>query len=353
MRIAISQRFKPFSHEPGFACPLPGVPLAVRVYPTRIFLHDLTDWSLPIIGELQMSSLGHVEKFTGSLDLEKGILFVWGEAPSGYFRYAVRPSFNGKLLWQVERSPGADFTATGPVLAPEGEAPLPITPPMERLALGCHKAQDFQAIRRRSLLSEWLPCWHWLGQWLAPLLPLQSSWQQEASLFGSLSRAVVDQRASDISLSLRELYHASLMDFFIPDAERWRLLGSLLPSTEQETPAAFLHSGASLIRSLFVKETPDAFHMLPALPHELHAGRYLNAACSTKARVDFEWSKHLLRTVILRPLQDSSLSLSWQRQLSRCRLRTDLSTSKGISISNGDVIALQANKIYYLDRFEK
>jgi hypothetical protein len=357
MRITIAQRFAPYTHQVGQMCLWPGQPVALCLYPAEITCYRLDQWPLQPCKTINLPVVGPVTKYAAHLDMERAALRLSGQSHNGYFCYLLQCN-DGAITYQLERmSQGEkDRLADKNVVIQSLEC-MPVLP-KERLALGCHKAQDWMAMQRRALLAEWLPAWHWMGQWHGCNVVIDAAWQTESSLLGALACAVQTGAAEEAAAYLKDLYAVSFNDFFVPAESLWRRLGALQPPTTQADPLAVLRSGASLIRALFLQYSDSTLQLLPCLPQELHAGRYLDGVCGSLATVDFEWSKHCLRRLIVRPLQAGPLTLRWPHPGKLCRLR--MQHAEGCNAKdasspyrNGQTIELAVGTTYYFDCFEK
>ncbi len=145
--IQIEHKFRPFSHLPGTKCPVPGSDYEVEVFPTKIKIPGAPDVTLPFTKP--------VKDFTVQLDLERQCIFIWGQAPEGYFRLKLEALEEGLVLTGLR---GLKFRQ---VIAGGGKTFGPAT---ERLFLGCTKAQDWELMRKRCNSQELGPMLFFLGQ---------------------------------------------------------------------------------------------------------------------------------------------------------------------------------------------
>lgn len=303
MKIEIRNRLRPFSHAFGARCLLPGTEIAAKIYPAFIELEG--------IGQIELSLRGPVKGLTSLLDLEKGELVIFGHTADGYFRkqLSIKP---GKIC-------------IGDAIFPARTA-FP-KQPMERVSFGCHKAQDWDAMRRRGSLVEWLPLWLIMAQWKGDITGIITSQTDRMSL-GQV---------------LMNLFEGSFEDYFVPAYERWKWLGLPQPGSHL-CPLIY---GAALLRNCLISFQTDTLHLLPCLPKELIVGRYLQASFSWGS-VDFEWTKGLIRRMILKTTQDVCLTLSFQKEIASFRFQNLKDRMK-----NGEKIELKKGNSYTADRFEK
>ncbi len=241
MKIKVAQRYKPFSHRPGTKALLPGSGTIVEAFPTKIKIGD---------EELNLEVTGPVKEFTLIQDLERGEIRVFGSPKQGYYEFLIRPE-----EWILARAPKEGIQVNGKRLErgfkkPLGSAVSKKT--LERLALGCHKEQEFEKIAGRKELSEILPFWFFLGQQLPekagshPLLTAES---------------------------LLELFEVGFTDLFFPTFSDGKHLG-LKTEGAQGSPLSILTDGAKLIRALFFKSEKGALHFLPN--NSFPSGRFID-----------------------------------------------------------------------------
>lgn len=322
MKIAIAERFRPFSHMPGFRCLFPGTSQIIRVFPAWIEIEGKGTVELPVTGP--------VKAFTGIMDLEKPSLSVFGQAQAGYYKVEI-------MLDPIN----SNLTVGSQVF--QLNTPVNALMPAERLSLGCQKAMDWQMMRRRALLEEWIPLWHWMGQTAGPIHQVPRI-DPKNSLLGLCLHA--DNMA--VGNLLMQSLEAGFEEFFAPSADRWKKLGLSLPPL---VDGSLLQTGAAMIRQLFIQECGSSLLILPRLPHELHCGRYVNASFDCGC-VDLEWSKRKIRRMVIRSNKNYPLSLEFKNKSTSYRIRTSVS-SKGVRMNHLDPIELKEGNSYYLDQFEQ
>ncbi len=318
MRIKIAVKLRPFSHKPGTRCLIPYSSWEISVFPAKLFFYNLAkheelEISLPIKGP--------VGGFTILQDMEKGRVEVFGRGKRGYFRYFI--------------------TTDGIKFAKGEKIPLPFLAKIElptsqkRLSLGVHKKQDWDLIQRRSDMAEVFPFWIRLSQ-LIPQAPL-----------AKVGTAVlVEEGRFDLA------FQTAFQGILCPRLCDENHLG-ILPEIETEkgaSPLGLIHYGAEQIEALFFYEEGNTIHLLPNLPKELHAGRFVHLTTSKGDDIDIEWSKKELKKVILRPGKDRSIQLALQSRLRAFRLRTGL-RQKGEECRHCQSLTLEKGKTLYLDRF--
>ncbi len=300
LKIEIAARFKPFSHQFLARCRLPGGDIA-KICPA----------ALEVQGSVHaLPAQGPAKGFTTQIDLERGKLQVFGHYKSGYLKEEI------------------DLR--------------PPSPLFERVSFGCHKAQNWEAMHSRRSLEEWLPHWHWLAQWEGDIAR-----PSEASPKTLLHRC---QHAGRMELydALLELFDGAFSDYFVEPPQRWQQMALPFPPSEGQN---VLVEGAAVLRHALVRSTTEALLLLPSLPKELVCGRYLHAAVPF-GKVDFEWSKGLLRRAILKAAKTGTVQLHFQKDLQTFRLSKEGGGSP-LYLTNGAMVLFEENSVYLLDRFEK
>lgn len=329
MSIKIAERLRPFSHVPGVCCLLPKTKVTVQAFPTLIRFLEIQDIEL----ELE----GPVQDFTVQQDLERGHLSVYGHAKNGYFRYVISQENEGIFI-RFQKFPLPKETIFIPHLCRE------VAPCKERLSLGNHKAQDWEMMRRRADLKEIFPLWVKLAN-LTPNLEVASH-----PLLSCCEEQVAMQLKVSIYSTFSDLFKAGFYDMLVPRFYDTQHQGFALP-VETDTPPHFiLKQGGALIRSLFFQEDSETLSLLPCLPPEFHAGRYLNIKTSHGEEIDIEWSKKMLKRVLLRPSSPRSLRLHLPKVKS-FRVRTSLQ-DRGYILTPEDLLPTTSIPLI-LDRFQK
>lgn len=286
MTIRIAQRFHPFSKEPGTCCLIPGTTYALQFFPTLIKVYDLAQSGWLLIREIPIES---PSRFLVTMDLERGEV-----------RF-------GKEVMYIE-----------------GVTPVPCGH-VERLALGSHKKQEWELVRRRCDLAEILPIWFRLGQ----MVP-----QVATKLTGT---AELLERGE-----FRKAFLAGFSGIMTPHLEDRMHYGYTEGDAQESSPLVLLTEGYKRIRKLFLVES-DEIAILPELPTELHAGRMLGLKVSA-GELDLEWSKKFIRRMQLRAEIDGVVKFSFAKGVKRMRVNGKVIGVDGVEVEKGSV--------YQFDRFE-
>jgi hypothetical protein len=292
--IKIAMRLKPFSHLPGIMCLIPKSSWRVQVFPTKLRFHNfVTNESY----EEVLPWAGPVKDFTVTQDLEKGCIQIFGKTKSGYKSHIISK--------------------------PEGEFAAP-----ERLSLGSHKALNWSP--KLSLLDI-LPVWYHLSQ-------LTQS--HGKSLFPKdLDKLEVGDYLRDVLMA----YFEGILSPRLIDTD-YQGIATPCPSTH---PLGIITHGGAFIRSLFFQETDSGISLLPCLPPEMHAGRFTSLKTSHGDLIDLEWSKKLLKKVVIHPAHTREVRLHLQHALKSFRI------NRRRRVQAKDALLLTSGQMLILDRFEK
>lgn len=333
--IKIAARSMPFSHRPAISCLLPGTHVLVKIYPARLsFFRGDT-----LLFHLDLTCAGPVLDFTVQFDLEQSQIRVFGRTQDGFKRYVLHREGNDVFL-NGEK-----------LLCPLHEELL--TPSPERLSLGMHKKQEWERVVSRLDFKEIFPIWLRLGQ-ITPSAP-QSPMQGTLRLLHHCHALIQEGRKTEVVSAFKNLFLAGFEGMLVPRLFDTDYQG-ILPAEEGPTNGsalALLTQGAALIRSLFFQEEDHVVSLLPCLPPEFHAGRYLNLCTRAGDRLDMEWTKKQMRRVILHPTS-KELHLQFSKHLKKCRVRFSRKERGRVhTLQNGLLHITATGRQLWIDCFQK
>ncbi len=325
MKIEINEKIRPFSHRSGVCCLIPGSEVSVQVFAALLRVNGLSDMPLAITGP--------IKEFTVQIDLEKQVLWVWGIAQEGHYRFGLQNE-EGSIVLFMDRCP-ANGIEIGRykamrkdkiVLCAAKKSVAPLR--MEKLFLGNHKAQDWDYVWRRMDLKEIAPALFLLGQ--------QTPFVQEAQ--GPIANLIQTQ----LSLFVR----VGLSDLLVPRLEDLDYQGIVPSNLGQGDPNGLLRAAYLKMRSFLLAVTFNSVQILPDLPIDWDAGRAVCLQEESVGEFALEWSRSQMRKMIVRALKTQSLSFCFAKPICRYRLN-------GVWTDNGAVVDLEEGKVYFFDRFEK
>jgi hypothetical protein len=316
MKITIAERLRPFSHLPGASCVIPWSSFKVQAFPALLIFENLNTSEK---NEYKLDWKGPVKEFTLELDLEKGVVWVYGKTLEGHRRICIEMQEAGIA---IDKKP----VFSGTRLLPH---------PLERLSLGMSKKLDWELVCRRQEMAEILPIWFRLGQ-MVPKVKTTSLFQECEKL--------------DVVSTYLKLFLMGFEGILSPRASDTAHQG--IASELPESSLALLTEGAKYIRALFFKETAESWDFLPCLSPEFHAGRFVQLETKSGDKIDFEWSKKLLQKVVIHAESDREILICLPKPLTSCRLRTSLKQKGSRHLMENPLILRPGQKLF-LDRFEK
>lgn len=348
MRIKIAERLHPFSHTPGVSCIVPNTSVEVQVFPVLLRFKDL-DSSMQQT-EYKLDLKGPVRNFTVVQDLEKMCVRVFGHFAEGYVRYHIVREEKG-LAIVYEKLPDARLPTRVNIEMPMSIARVEAQ--RERLSLGIDKKQDWDLVVRRQDLKEIFPIWLRLGQMLEPS-KIESSRNGTLALLDVCEELVAKREKIALLDAFLNLFNAGFRGIMVPRLSDDQFQG-LAPEIENTasgaSPLPILIHGSSLVRSLFFEEDPNSISFLPCLLPHFDCGRFINIQ-SVHGEIDMEWSKKMLRRVVIRCKTNRELVLCLQKSIKKFRIRTS-QRDRGKVIESGKSILLNENETLLLDRFQR
>jgi len=358
MRIKISQRLRPFSHFPGTFCLLPKTTLRFQFFPTRWVIEDLSEQTAKEKKILDLKLNGPVVNFTVQQDLEKKILYVWGHYQEGYVRCAFFQE-QGSVVLRILKAPdsGIRMKDSDLILYQNDSFPLPVffgfslCQKTERVSFGCHKAQDWDRIKRRAEIQEILPFWHRLG------ICTPKTFFKKASGTLKLLKICEEklQNGIDISKMLLAVFQAGFEGILSPRLTDTQYQGfgvSEMDVDPSESSLTLLTEGAKLISRLLLQVHSDSIDVLPHLPAAFHCGRMTDFTCGELGYIDIEWSKKTIRRLIFRCCKNQTIRFHFKKRVKWCRIRQSVK-EKGKWMQVDDSVDCQEGRVYFLDRFQR
>lgn len=354
MRITIAERLRPYSHTPGVWVPLPRSSLEVQVFPAFIRIRDLSEAYPRDLGEVSVAILGPVDQFTVVLDLERGLIRVWGKSLGGFFRYRLSAVSSARSISIViEKSPseGLHFSESSLIFLIKESSDIELQE-KERLSLGNHKAQDWDAVCRRLNPIEFFPVWYRLGR-LVPEVSFQPDLGMSL-LLKKCEHAIQAGAPEHILSHFRTLFRVAFTGIMSPRLTDEYHHGIPIPkpdSSVKNSPLFLLKKGSELIRRLFLDVSGNNVHFLPAIPPEFHCGRFLQVTCGSLGEVDIEWTKKNMRQLIFRAASDETLIFHFPYGIKKFRLRHG-DKDRGEYLSCGGELKVCQGNHYFFDNFQ-
>ncbi len=286
--MKISKVLAPFSHFPGTSAVLPGTEWKVTGYPTA-FLLDSFRHSKRIKIAWDLKNV--IKKFTFQIDLARTRIRLSGQALEGHFSFLLKKSERGVEFF-VEKAPENGvlvqfpdnekrlFQREGHLFIPDLRATKPLNF-QEQLFLGNHKKQEWERIRKRGELSEFLPLLFSLGQHYVHQPPL-----------GPCS--LLRENKNTLEETLLHFFLCGFDALCVPktfDQELWGIQSVDFSGRE----LSLLQKAYLFIRSLFFQRQDNTMHLLPLLPKSLHSGSL--SVQEKEMRLCLTWTKKRIKTV--------------------------------------------------------
>ncbi|MCH9614064.1 MAG: hypothetical protein SP1CHLAM54_10740 [Chlamydiia bacterium] len=294
MSIKIRARFKPYFSEMGEPMLVPGTLNLAQVYPRCVMFEE---------GELPMGVKGEVKNFKVEADCERGWIRVSYLMGKEYISYRLK-----------------------------GDGVLP----KERLSLGVHKNQDWRLIKRREDVCEILPLW----LFMAPLTEDGEIGPMKGLL--RVIEAMIHQRDRiNIGSKFMHLFRSGFEGMLVPTTHDNGM--GICDDVFEGIPWALLGHSRKLIRSLFIQEKKEHIELLPCLPVEAKAGRFVDVQVGDFF-VDFEWRKSQIRRMQVRANRGGQIAFKFPGQPKTMRLH-------GKQVPCEEALYLEAGESLNLDLF--
>jgi hypothetical protein len=339
MPIEIATRFAPYSHMRETSLLVPSLHCETTYY-LKIFHAEIQVIDLlephKILSKIALPISGPVSRFTVQQDLEKGCIVVFGFSKTGYFRYKLQQDESplGFAL-HFEKGQLNEFAS-----APVDQIAHRDIPPIDRLCLGSHKAQDWESIYRRGEMKEILPLWHRLGQ-------LVKAAPSNCPLLKECHEALKSNDKALIGHLLKTIFLAGFQGMMVPrthDDDNQGLVNG--PIVASGSPVCLLTEGSSLIRQLFVSESKGQISLLPHLLPEFHTGR-LTQVQLPQGLLSIEWSKKAMRRALLLATKSTTVHFHFHQGEVSCRL------NKESRYESGTPMHIVSGATYLFDNFQR
>ncbi len=366
--IEITTKFKPFSHVPGISIPYPLLQFVFIIYPSKIEIIDHRA-DQKVLMSLKFKYKTACTKFTAFYDLLKHNIEVQCQLEDGFVQFTL--AFDPKhkhftlkldryqeehLSFEVKR-PGKinvirrKITKKKPLILFKD---IDVDPPknLEILSLGNHKKQEIERIFSRKDIKEFLPLWFLWGQY-SPALTAKAQKEGNLVFLGQLHERLVKKEHDQISSYLKSIFSSSFAPMMIPYLEDFKHWGFYLPrlTSSRVSPWLILSELYKVIRQFFIDVVDHDVYILPHLPSELHAGKLVKVKQGNLI-FHLEWTKKLIRRMILFASKNAVACLHFQNNVKRFRVRTSR-TDLGKIYENHCEFEFKKNKNYFFDRFEK
>jgi hypothetical protein len=333
MQLGRPEPCRPLTRRPGAWAPIPGTFWRVQLFPTQVRLEG--PLGQRIVSDLPIQ--GPVTEWTAQLDLDRYLIRMWGKAEERFS--IILQARSGKIEWLSEgRHPQSHQ------LANHVET---FGPTQERLQFGDHSIQDIDRLQAL-VLSHVVPTWFRLG---FPL-PEQHVQPNEPSLAGQWAQSMADLDRHRTAQAIVRLRKAGFKDLWSPESQDSGFWGFGMPATTG--PAhQLLAAGARLLRDMVVQHNDRELILLPCLPKELPAGRWLHGQWPNVGTVHLEWTRGFPRRLLLEPNAEGTLALRWHGSSASVSPVIDgvPHKRKAVQLLPGQPLEVVAGQPLLIDRF--
>ncbi|MBN2479193.1 MAG: hypothetical protein JXA94_03110 [Parachlamydiales bacterium] len=356
MQIKINQKFYFFTQEIKNTFLILNTHYSVKIYPGLLLFSDLISKKKSF--RVFLNFKGPVKDFKIFQDLKEGFLKISFHIENGFVSYKILPKDKNLQIY-FEKAPqeGLDyqFDIKDKVFSKDSRA-LPIemlsfVKPQEFLSFGVFKKQDLTLINRRLSLLEIFPIIFFMSQFYIDVDKINTPADE---LLLKIKSNILNQEKDKLDFHFLTLIKALFFDAFVPRVQD-EYFQNIIPYYENLNdlnPIYILKETSRLIRSLFIQEDVQEILILPCLLPIFHAGRFLNIETSF-ALIDIEWSKKLIRKVIIKAKETKKIKLSFQSKIKSFRLKNFENSKLFKTFKNHDLITFEKEKVYFLDRFQK
>jgi len=363
MKIQIAERIRPFSHLPGDSVLIPRSSIAAKIFPCLIVLYPLDRPDEKVAVKLAVT--GPLKNFTIQSDLEIGEVKVWGESEGGFLRYTLScETFKDQICLSLEKAVGDVLELSFAekkhllnakarlTLFKKGEIPLKeySKEGFERLSLGSSRLQNWPMVVSRMQIEEILPVFYRFAQWL-PDAEDHSSNEGAWEPIHNCLKYTNEKKHEMIIPCLKQLFMGFFSGILVPRLvdEQYQGFGVWKGNIPDSfTSLSFIPDAIRLIRSLFVVESSETVNLLPHLPPEFHAGRFLNIKTEGGV-IQLEWTKKEIRRMEYKALEDHNKILVFN-QKKKCRLRV-AGNAESVNFESGQKVEFKKYQQYFFDNF--
>lgn len=358
MKIEIAKKIAPFSKEPGVFTIIPKTAYGIRIFPAKLEFYNLKNSQKCL--DLFFDFL-EVKNYQVFLNADKALIEVLVFFKAGFLRFQIFSEEGLKIFF--DKVPGAlsfniDHESAKSTKHNIGQKETIVLPlktseesvSSERLSLGEHKAQDMEMVSRRGDLKEILPLWFAIGQIVSKV---KFKYDGVAALLLEAEDQIRKREVLKLEETFLNIFKAGFKGIFYPTLIDENFQGIIKQGkvSEDASSLILLEKGYELIRFLFFQREKNDLYILPCLLPSFHSGRIIGLRTSS-INIDMEWSKKILKKLIIHSEEKIKINLKLQREIKTFRLRKK-KNEKGIFYKQTDALEIEPNVNYFLDSFYK
>ncbi|NGX56614.1 MAG: hypothetical protein K1060chlam5_00857 [Candidatus Anoxychlamydiales bacterium] len=349
MLIKIRNDLYPFSHSFGKTLLITNTNYTLQVFPSMLIFKEINkDKEFKIHFDIN----GPIKNFLVMQDLKKGIVKISFFTKDDFISYKIFTFDSTKIFFEKIHSNSLDLkinTTSKKVKSKSTiELPIEITSNekiIEKLSFGSHKKQDIDLIKRREDIKEIFPFIFSLSQFF------KCEKKYTSQIFKSIEKKIKNKDKLNLEEDFLNICKSFFFDFFTPRIFHFDYQNIFKENFGKIDPIIILKEFSRLLRNTLILEEKENVNILPLLMKEFFCGRFINVNLNF-AIIDIEWSKKLIKKMIVKPKVDKKIHFKFQSKIDTFRVRSFLK-EKGKVHKNNDLFFLEKNKTYFFDRFQK
>jgi hypothetical protein len=321
----------------------------VKVFPSLLIFRDINNKKE---FEVELDIKGPVKDFRVIQDLKRGLLSISFFSLDDFISFKILTSDNAAIVFEKIKSNilNIKIDNTSFIASSKKSYDLPIKivsnlSAQEKLSFGNHKKQEIDQINQREDLLEFIPFIYGLSQFF----DIKKSFN--INFFIELEKKIDSKQKDNLEEAFLNIKKAFFYDFFVPRNFDFDYQNIFFENLKNIESIYILKEYARLIRKTLISEENNLLNILPCLTKQFFCGRMINIHQSF-CDLDIEWSKKLIKKMIVKPFLDKEISFKFQTKIKTFRLKKSLK-EKGEILKNNQKILLKKDGVYYFDRFQK
>jgi len=326
---------------------IPSTALIAKIFPSKL-----------VIGKhvIDFDIHGPITDFTVELNLEKGRVEWYLKCKEGFIAWHLY-ALDTTIVLELRRGPqeGVNTYYEKTIcLEPRDKLTLDISKrfgakkSFERLTCGISKKQEIEAIFSRKKIEEFLPFCFFVSQYAEQKVKKIEGGIADMILLAE--EAILAKNRIQLSKIFEEMFSISFYDLFVPTLED-RMHQNVFKNKVKKGVIPFDLFGHwyHLIKKCFIDLKGSTLHLLPCLPKDIPCGTFSKIQFKD-IEVDLSWRKQRVLKMAVFAKKQTVLTLDLPEKAKSFRLRKNLK-EKGLIYPIHQAVSLEANTLYYLDRF--
>jgi hypothetical protein len=349
LKIKIRNDLYPYSLSFNNDILLTNTNYILKVFPALLIFKEL---SSHLEFKIELDIKGPVKNFQVVQDLKRGYVKVSFLSLDDFISFKILTLEQASIVFDKIKSNKLNIKINNKsfIASSKEIIDLPIKTvsnllPNEKISFGNHKKQQIDQINQRNDLLEFIPIIFALSQFF------EIKKNYDISFFKELEKKIDKNQKDNLEEDFLNIKKSYFYDFLAPRNFDFDYQNIFFEDLQNVDPIFILIEYARLIRKTLIFEDKNNLNILPCLLKDFFCGRMINIHLSFGI-LEIEWSKKLIKKMILKPSIDKNITFNFQKKIKSYRLRCFLK-EKGEVFENNQKILLEKNKIYYFDRFQK